>query len=202
MGTVSPFRPLGAPAIPPSSGSADPYTLKRNSTSSRFTHKASAASPTAAARRGAGSSGVGQLPSTTGAGRASADTIAEYPHETPRTVKTGASSRWAWTGCCADDRGTRQQAQRVPPLRRQSGQAYLPAAGHQRSALLQVGHRPRRGDAPIVCTRRSASCPSTPRSGRDQGNRPGWLRVRPGGPNATVEVSRNQTVTPLSVRKN
>ena len=59
-----------------------------------------------------------------------------------------------------------------------------------------------RGDAPIVCTRRSASCPSTPRSGRDQGNRPGWLRVRPGGLNATVEVGRNQTVTPLSVRKN
>jgi len=90
-------------------------------TSSRFTHKASAASPAAAARRGAGSSGVGQLPSKTGAGRASADTTAEYPHQTPRTVKTGASSRWAWTGCCADDRGTRQQAQRVHPLRRQSG---------------------------------------------------------------------------------
>jgi len=28
-------------------------------------------------------------------------------------VKTGASSHWAWTGYCADDRGTRQQAQRA-----------------------------------------------------------------------------------------
>jgi hypothetical protein len=29
-GPVSPFRPPGAAAIPPPSGSADPYTLKRN----------------------------------------------------------------------------------------------------------------------------------------------------------------------------
>jgi hypothetical protein len=62
---------------------------------------------------GAGSSGVGQLPSTTGAGRTSADTTAEYPHQTPRTVKTGASSHWAWTGYCADHRDTCQQAQRA-----------------------------------------------------------------------------------------
>jgi len=31
-------------------------------------------------------------------------------------------------------------------------------------------------------------------SGRDQGNRPGCSRVRPGGPNATVEASGNQRI--------
>ena len=30
--------------------------------------------------------------------------------------------------------------------------------------------------------------------GRDQGNRPGCSRVRPGGPNATVEASGNQRI--------
>jgi hypothetical protein len=36
-------------------------------------------------------------------------------------------------------------------------------------------------------------------TGRDQGNRPGCSRVRPGGPNATVEESGNQRIGATAV---
>jgi len=78
-------------------------------------------------------------------------------------VKTGASSHWAWTGYCADHRDTRQQAQRAYEAftRYDDNLArHIYLLQDINEALfykLVTDHA--RGDAPIVCTRRSASCP-------------------------------------------
>jgi len=108
------------------------------------------------------------VPALAGPGRAAAPTIEALASR--RSVFTRYDDIWPGISTCA----------RCRTSTKRSSTSWSPTTSRRCS----------RSCAP----RRSPGCPSTPRSGRDQGNRPGCLRVRPGGPNATVEVNRNQTV--------